>query len=108
MRFPVLVMLPAVAAAFVAVSAAGAQSVSQAGAPNSTTLPSVIHRAPREMPSPIRPASAEDSAHRSGIVFAGPRRPTSAPAYIKIVPSTSQPRTASAHPGAPPNNPATR
>jgi len=108
MRLPMLTMLPAIAAVFMAASAARAQSAGQSGAPGSTTLPSVINRAPHPVPTPIRAASAEDSVHPSGIVFAGPRRPVSPPAYVKIVPSTSHPRTGSASAGAPPNNPATR
>jgi hypothetical protein len=40
----------------------------------------------RPAPPPIRPATAGDSTHRSGMVFEGPRPPQAPPAYQYIVP----------------------
>jgi hypothetical protein len=59
-------------------------------------------------PEPLRASTADDRAHRGGIVFMGPRAPLRAPQYIKIVPnhadsarwvgSMTSPRTAAGPP----------
>jgi len=59
-------------------------------------------------PGPIRASTADDSAHRGGIVFMGPRPPVRPPSYIRLVPnhadsarlarSTPKPDTAHAAP----------
>jgi len=57
---------------------------SYAGAEAATTLN--VSGAQRPAPPPITPAAAGDSAHRSGMVFEGPRPPAAPPAYRYIVP----------------------
>jgi len=50
----------------------------------------------RFTPEPIRAATADDSAHRGGIVFVEPRSPIQPPRYTRIVPNQAD----SAHMGA--------
>ena len=64
------------------------------GAEAPTTL--TVNGAQRPATPPITAASAADSAHRSGMVFEGPRPPQAPPAYKVIVP-TKHDSTAAPH-----------
>ncbi len=92
MRDSSVLIIPIIAA-LIAAPAARAQT-------STTTLPSLVNRPKHELPAPIRAATTEDTAHRGGIVFANPRVPAHAAAYIRIAPPT---HTDSAHPGASPH-----
>ena len=57
---------------------------SYTGSESATTL--TVSGAQRPATPPITPAAVGDSAHRSGMVFDGPRPPAAPPAYQVIVP----------------------
>jgi SmpA / OmlA family len=74
------------------------------GAHADTTLAGTA--SPRPAPPPLVPATAADSAHRSGMVFEGPRPPAAPPQYQVFVPHHDSTSTTPAPPPPPPPPPA--